>query len=135
MQLTRNIRARRPSLTIGAPLVVLAVLAVACGSDSSSNQVTERALDDSSVERLSSLRSTGVGTFDQQFYTGTLPRDAIVPIYEPAFISPDEIELWPNELVMGIEINGEAHAYPIGLMRRREIVNDEVGGVPVLVSW
>jgi hypothetical protein len=36
---------------------------------------------------------------------------------------------------MGLEINGEARAYPIGIMRIREMVNDDVGGTPVLVTW
>ena len=28
-----------------------------------------------------------------------------------------------------------AAAYPIRVLRFREIVNDEVGGVPILVTW
>jgi hypothetical protein len=38
-------------------------------------------------------------------------------------------------MVMGLEINGDARAYPTGMLRAREMVNDEVGGTPVLVSW
>lgn len=67
----------------------------------------------------------------------TLPRDAINPIYSPKFVSPDDLEqpLLEDELVMGLNINGDARAYPVGIMRFREIVNDEVGGVPLLVTW
>jgi hypothetical protein len=36
---------------------------------------------------------------------------------------------------MGLEINGDAMAYPTGMLRAREMVNDNVGGAPVLVSW
>lgn len=66
-----------------------------------------------------------------------MPRDLINPIYTPKFVSPDEIEelLLDEELVMGLSINGEARAYPVGIMRFREIVNDEVGGIPLLVTW
>jgi hypothetical protein len=64
-----------------------------------------------------------------------IPRDAIVPIYSPRFVPPDEATLRPKELVMGLEINGDARAYPVGMLRTREIVNDEVGGTPVLVTW
>ncbi len=136
MQLTRlQLFPCTSSLPFGALLVAIALVAVACGSGSQVANAVDRQLDDESVGRLSSLRATGVGAFDPDSYTGTLPRDAIVPVYEPSFVSPDEIELWPNELVMGVEINGESHAYPIGLMRIREMVNDEVGGVPILVSW
>lgn len=66
-----------------------------------------------------------------------LPRDLINPIYTPKFVSPAEIEelMLDEELVMGLNINGEARAYPVGIMRFREIVNDEVGGIPLLVTW
>ncbi len=64
-----------------------------------------------------------------------LPRDAIEPIYTPKFVSPSESTLRMDEMVMGLVINGDARAYPIGLLRVREMVNDEVGGTPVLVSW
>ena len=64
-----------------------------------------------------------------------LPKDAIRPIYEPRF-SPGELtSLDREELVIGVEINGESKAYPIGPLRAREMVNDVVGGVPVLVTW
>ena len=36
---------------------------------------------------------------------------------------------------MGVEINGESKAYPVGPLNYREMVNDVVGGVPVLVTW
>jgi len=64
-----------------------------------------------------------------------IPRDAIEPIYTPKFVSPEEAPLRSDEIVMGLVINGDARAYPVGLMRFREMVNDEVGGTPVLVSW
>ena len=36
---------------------------------------------------------------------------------------------------MGLAINGEAKAYPVEVLNFREMVNDVVGGVPVLVTW
>ena len=62
-------------------------------------------------------------------------QDAIPPIYDPEFISPADAALNPEELVIGVEINGEVRAYPIGPLVRREMVNDVVGGVPILVTW
>ena len=64
-----------------------------------------------------------------------LPRDAIFPIYEPRFRPGQVTSLPPGDLVIGLEIKGEAKAYPIGPLNRREMVNDVVGGVPVLVTW
>ena len=41
------------------------------------------------------------------------------------------------ELVLGIEINGKARAYPINMFTgpRREILNDTLAGVPVAATW
>ena len=64
-----------------------------------------------------------------------LPRDAIFPIYEPRFVTAEEAGLDSGELVIGVELNGESKAYPIGPLVRREMVNDTVGGVPILVTW
>ncbi|RMF77695.1 MAG: DUF3179 domain-containing protein [Chloroflexi bacterium] len=64
-----------------------------------------------------------------------IPRDGIRPIYEPQFTSAEESGYADDELVMGLEINGDARAYAVGIMRSREIANDVVGGTPVLVTW
>ena len=40
-----------------------------------------------------------------------------------------------DELVIGLVIGGEARAYPVTTLNRREMVNDVVGGTPVLVTW
>jgi hypothetical protein len=64
-----------------------------------------------------------------------LPRDGILPIYDPEFALAGHAPYDDNELVIGVEINGEAKAYAIGPLNGREMVNDVVGGVPVLVTW
>jgi hypothetical protein len=64
-----------------------------------------------------------------------LSRDSIRPIYEPEFVPAAEAGYNDSELVMGVEINGEAKAYLITVLNRREMVNDELGGVPILVTW
>ncbi len=68
-------------------------------------------------------------------YRQLLPRDAINPIYEPRFVTAEKAGLDQGELVIGVELNGESKAYPIGPLVRREMVNDTVGGVPILVTW
>ncbi|MCH7643180.1 MAG: DUF3179 domain-containing protein [Chloroflexi bacterium] len=70
-------------------------------------------------------------------YRPAVPRDSIIPIYVPRIRDPDDLQipLTPEELVLGVEIAGESRAYPIGLMRFREMANDTLGGVPILVSW
>jgi hypothetical protein len=65
----------------------------------------------------------------------TLPLDAIPPIYQPDFLHADQSPLEPDELILGIAWAGEAKAYPISVLRIREMVNDELAGVPTLVTW
>lgn len=73
---------------------------------------------------------------DNQYVINALiPRDGILPIYEPRFVSAEDTRLGDNELVMGVEINGDARAYSVSVLRTREMVNDEIGGTPVLVTW
>jgi len=66
-----------------------------------------------------------------------LPRDGIRPIYEDEleFVEAKGAPYDDDELVIGVEINGEAKAYAIGPLNSREMVNDTVGGVPILVTW
>lgn len=64
-----------------------------------------------------------------------LPRDAIRPVYDPTFASAAEVD-WPDSTdVIGVEIDGEAKAYPVDHLNGRELVIDELGGIPILVSW
>ena len=68
-------------------------------------------------------------------FSQLLPRDAIFPVYSPTFRDA-EATSWPDEtLVIGVEMNDEAKAYPVSFLNRREMVIDWIGGSPVLVSW
>ncbi|NIW47467.1 MAG: DUF3179 domain-containing protein [Gammaproteobacteria bacterium] len=70
-------------------------------------------------------------------YYQMIPFDGIRPIYEPEFATAAESEslVLDDELVMGIAWEGEAKAYPVTVMRFREMVNDELAGIPTLVTW
>ena len=61
--------------------------------------------------------------------------DAVEPIYDPTFVPAGDAGIPDNELIIGLEIGGDARAYPAGILYHREMINDVVGGVPVLVSW
>lgn len=64
-----------------------------------------------------------------------LPYDAIRPVYDPRFIPADQANLQSSELVMGVAWDNQAKAYPVTVLRLREMVNDEMAGIPYLVSW
>ncbi len=64
-----------------------------------------------------------------------IPRDAIRPVYDPSFVPPDSAG-WDDDIeVIGVFFGDEAKAYPVSFMTRREIVVDELDGLPILVSW
>lgn len=77
------------------------------------------------------------GQLDEREYTWNqlLARDAILPIYESEFVSAEDAPYDDDELVIGVELNGDARAYAIGPLNSREMVNDTVGGAPILVTW
>ena len=68
-------------------------------------------------------------------YRPVLERDVIAPIYEARFLSAESVDYPDDALVLGVEIEGEAHAYPINVLNFREIVIDEVAGIPIIASW
>jgi len=51
------------------------------------------------------------------------------------FIGAESNEWGDDEKIIGVEINGDARAYPIRLLSLHEIVNDVVGEKPVAVTW
>lgn len=64
---------------------------------------------------------------ENEILSGGPPRDGIPAIYQPVFESAEEAS-WIRERdrVLGIEINGEARAYPIRILDWHEIVNDKI---------
>ena len=68
--------------------------------------------------------------------SGGPPKDGIPPIDNPKFEPVANIaNLKDREPVIGLEINGDARAYPLQVMTWHEIVNDKVGGTPVTVTY
>jgi hypothetical protein len=66
-----------------------------------------------------------------------LPKDRIAALDDPTFAGVDAVDEWlaDEEPVLALELNGEAVAYPIQILMWHEIVNDEVGGVPVAATY
>lgn len=69
--------------------------------------------------------------------SGGPPRDGIPPIDQPKFVSPADAGAWlqDQEPVIAFELNGEARAYPLQILIWHEIVDDEVDGVPVMITF
>ena len=63
-------------------------------------------------------------------------RDAIAPVYRPVYGGVGGLPwLEDTSLVIGYAAGDRAYAYPINILDRHEIVNDELAGVPVLISY
>lgn len=66
--------------------------------------------------------------------------NAIPAINEPKFKTYEEVAEKglgpkPEDLVVGLRINGEVKAYPHNILDYHEVVNDEVGGIPVTLTY
>lgn len=109
-------------------ILATAVLLAACGGQP---DVSSRAAD---------LPVTAQPNSDQgQEYeiVTLLPKDAIPSIDDPTFYSAQEAdaEYEADETVIGLEIAGEARAYSTSLLSNHEIVNDQINGRPISVTW
>ncbi len=72
-----------------------------------------------------------------EIFSGGVPRDGIPPIYDPLNVSIAEAEEFLDDTapVISVKVNGEARAYPLGVLMRHEIVNDELGGEPIAATF
>ncbi len=66
-----------------------------------------------------------------------LPKDGIPAIFDPTFVTASEADRWlnPDDQVIGVTVNGEHRAYGTAFLSNREVVNDTVGGKPIMVTW
>ena len=68
---------------------------------------------------------------------GGPPKDGIPAIDDPQFESAENGDRWLTDPspVLALDVNGDVRAYPIGILLWHEIVNDNVGGKPVAVTY
>ena len=73
----------------------------------------------------------------QEVVWGGVLVDGIPPLELPGFATARQASDWINasDPVIGVEINGDARAYPIRIIAWHEMVNDTVGGVPVSLAY
>jgi hypothetical protein len=58
-------------------------------------------------------------------------------ITNPEIVGANETQVAENELVIGVEIDGQARAYPINQLTgpSREIINDVLAGTAIAATW
>ena len=121
-------------LAAAATLVLL--VGTACSSSPQTPPEPTPALEAVSAT-LRDLNPNGVKLADiaPGYFDSASSRDAFRPIYDPVIARGSDARLEPDDLVIGVGLGGESRAYPIISLRAREMVNDELGGVPILVTW
>jgi hypothetical protein len=116
----------------GTLLVIVGLLALngdflrfAGSSETSDNQI---------ISSNDAVGTKAIVPLDQ-IVSGGPPRDGIPSIDSPKFVSAEDAGLQDSDLVLGFNINGDIRAYPLNILVWHEIVNDEVGGTPVAVTY
>ncbi len=67
--------------------------------------------------------------------SGGPPPDGIPSIDEPQFLEAEEADLDPGDKVVGLAHNGAVRAYPHAILVVHEIVNHEVGGENLAITY
>lgn len=68
--------------------------------------------------------------------SGGPPKDGIPALSSPAVIPAGQATyLRADDRVVGVALNGAARAYPLKIIVWHELVNDRLGGVPLLVTY
>ena len=71
-----------------------------------------------------------------EILSGGPPKDGIPAILTPLFISSDKAGfLTDDDQIIGIIVGSTVRAYPISILNWHEIVNDEINGLPVVVTF
>ena len=73
----------------------------------------------------------------REIQTGGPRKDGIPAIDRPRFDSVRAAQRWlrPREPVIAVRLGNDARAYPLQVLMFHEIVNDQVGGFPVAVTF
>ena len=122
------------------PLAILACLLLAgCGAGADSSGAGAEPQDDG----LRVSRSGWKTDFSRhsvplsQFTSGGPPRDGIPPLDDPKLTRQAAADGWldDREPVLVVEHGETARAYPFQILVWHEIVNDELGGRPIAVTY
>ena len=83
------------------------------------------------------LTNFGIRIVKFEEFDPRLLRNAIIPLSDPDYISVAEADriYGDGAPMQHIDVNGDVRAFPVEIMLWHEVVNDTVGGVPVLVTY
>ncbi len=93
----------------------------------------DKELDDLRKQNVNPSEATRIDL--DQLLDGGPPKDGIPSVDNPKFDTAETTPFGEDEWVIGMVVNGEAKAYPYGILNWHEIVNDTIGGTNVTVSY
>lgn len=72
-----------------------------------------------------------------EIISGGPPKGGIPAIDRPAFVSVSDARSWlgEKEPVIAVEVEGQPRAYPLQILIWHEIVNDDLNGTPIAVTF
>ena len=73
-----------------------------------------------------------------EIFSGGPEKDGIPAIDRPRFVAAERADkkfMKASDRVLGLVLNGKKKAYPIKILNWHEIVNDHIGGQPVVVTF
>jgi hypothetical protein len=78
-----------------------------------------------------------LGAFERNARSGGVGQDGIPAVDDPAIgdVEAGDEMMDPGDVVFGVELGGEARAYPQHVLVWHEIANDELGGTPIAVTY
>lgn len=130
-----------PVILIGAVVIAIVVISLVSKIRGKANPVSE-------VTQKATQVITGGGGFDfdestpgYENYTKLMQgcpfKDCIPSIDNPVFESVSSADSWlkDDDVVFALDSKGEARAYPQRILNWHEIVNDEVAGDPLAVTF
>ncbi len=57
------------------------------------------------------------------------------PVLNPAFAAAKEAGIEDDDMVLAVNLGTEARAYPVRMLAYHHIVNDRIGGVPIVATY
>ncbi len=126
---------RRTGVLLAAGVAALAILAGCGGGDSTSGGGESAGIPFGTAEWQTDFSQRSVEL--SEFASGGPPKDGIPAIDDPRFVSVGQADefLEDREPVAVLQRGGEVRAYPFQILIWHEIVNDEIAGEPVAVTF
>lgn len=64
-----------------------------------------------------------------------IPRGTLAAVFDPVLVPAEKSGLPDDAWILGVVIDGEAHAYSLNLLNHHEVVNDRIGDHPFAAVW